>query len=105
MRRAHCLCVLVSIALGGCAAIHHDVAKYDGKRLSAAGFTTRQANSADPTLPPLTVVAQNRDGHLAYHFADPYLCGCEYVGDEQAYARYRLRVEHDYLDALLSGSE
>jgi len=105
MRPAHCLCVLVLIALGGCAAIRRDVAKYDGEQLSAAGFTTRSADPAGPKLPPLTVVAQNQDGRPVYHFADPYLCRCEYVGGEQAYTRYRVLVEHDFLDGLLSGPQ
>jgi len=102
MRSPHCLCVLVLVALGGCTAIRRNEAKFDGEQLAAAGFTTRPADPAAPKSPPLKVVAENQDGHLVYHYADPYGCRCEYVGDEQAYTRYRLLMEDDFLDVLLS---
>ena len=102
MRPTHWLCVLVVIALGGCATIRRNEAKFDGDKLATAGFTTRPVDPGGATFPPLKMVAENVDGHLVYHYVDPYGCRCEYVGDEQVYARYRLLVEDEFEDAVLS---
>ncbi len=63
--------------------------------LEQAGFqrlpaeTTAQVSELN-SLEPLTLSRSNdtRKG-TRYWFADPYLCGCMYAGNEAAYQRYR----------------
>ncbi len=65
--------------------------------LAAAGFTVRPANTPERiaslhSLPPNKVVQRIRGGTVRYVYADPLVCGCLYVGDENAYGRYRQEV-------------
>jgi len=65
--------------------------------LSAAGFTVRPANTPERiaflhNLPPNKVVQRIRGGTVRYVYADPLVCGCLYVGDQEAYGRYRQEV-------------
>jgi hypothetical protein len=65
--------------------------------LASAGFVQKRANS--PTrmaslkaLPPHQFLARTRNGATRYLYADPTVCGCIYVGDQNAYDRYREQV-------------
>jgi hypothetical protein len=98
---------VAALALGGCASIRQNQAKYDEVRLLRAGFAveppyTRAAAQPAGPLPPLQVQPLREDGRLVYVYADPYRCQCRYVGDPRAYTRYRQLVENDFLDTLLS---
>jgi hypothetical protein len=65
--------------------------------LASAGFVQKRADS--PTrmaslkaLPPHQFLARTRNGATRYLYADPTVCGCIYVGDQNAYDRYREQV-------------
>jgi len=65
--------------------------------LSAAGFAVRPANTPERiaslhNLPPNKVVQRVRGGTVRYVYADPLVCGCLYVGDQDAFGRYRQEV-------------
>jgi hypothetical protein len=81
-------------SLAGCAAMREGEAIRTEDLLVAAGFDTTpldtdaRARGLDD-LPPLTMVARPDDGKAAFYYADPYRCGCLYVGDRRAYAKYQ----------------
>jgi uncharacterized protein YceK len=83
-----------AISVGGCSAMRRHDARDTGNLLVAAGFRTKQADSPERAqqlraMPPLKIVSQSKDGHIVYRYADPYSCDCLYVGDQQAYVKYR----------------
>ena len=83
-----------AISVGGCAAMRRHDARDTGNLLVAAGFKTKLADSPGRAqqlraMPPLKIVSQSKDGQIVYRYADPYSCDCLYVGDQQAYAKYR----------------
>ena len=106
--------LLVSVAafaLTGCAAMRRHEASNSGDLLVAAGFTPKPADTPDRaeklrTMPPLKMVSQSNDGRLVYRYADPYSCDCLYVGDQQAYGKYKsLAVEQRIADERLEAAE
>ena len=95
------------LALGGCATIRRNEARFDGNLLVRAGFEVQPANSPDRedqlrTLPPLKLVPDRTEGHPVYRLADPYQCRCVYVGNATAFREYQGLVSEDYLNTLLS---
>lgn len=72
--------------------------------LSAAGFhivpvTTDQQRQQLKTLPPNRVVQKIKDGKPVFVYADPYACGCLYIGDETAWDTYkRDQLQQSFLD-------
>jgi hypothetical protein len=94
--------VVAAMAQPGCglwqenvSAEHHDTAEQVEPLLAEAGFLRLIADTAAKrsemaSLEPLKLV-RSRDpkrGTL-YWYADPYLCGCMYAGNEATYERYR----------------
>jgi hypothetical protein len=62
--------------------------------LSAAGFRFLPANTPQrqaqfQKLPPHQFSRQIKNGQVFYIYADPTVCVCLYVGDQQAYGTYR----------------
>jgi hypothetical protein len=62
--------------------------------LAAAGFTVRPADTparetALHTLPPDKFVTHTHNGNLVYVMADPLVCNCLYIGNQQAWDRYK----------------
>jgi hypothetical protein len=62
--------------------------------LAAAGFIVRPANTPERQamlnrLPPHQFVQRVNGDAVHYVYADPLVCGCLYVGTQQAYAQYR----------------
>ena len=43
-------------------------------------------------FPPNKLVQRARGDSMRYFYADPLVCNCLYVGDQQAYGRYRQNV-------------
>ena len=89
--------VLLSASLAGCAAQRQDVSQQENQ-LSAAGFTVRPANTPDrlamlKRLPPDRFVQRTHGDMVTYVYADPLVCGCLYVGDQQAFGRYQQYVQ------------
>ena len=83
-----------AISLGGCAAMRRHDARDTGespgsRRVQDEAGRLAGASPAAPAMPPLKIVSQSKDGHIVYRYADPYSCDCLYVGDQQAYAKYR----------------
>jgi hypothetical protein len=65
--------------------------------LTAAGFkfrpiNTPQRQAALQQLPPHKFSRKVNDGRVFYVYPDPTVCGCLYVGDQNAYATYRQDV-------------
>ena len=99
--------LVTMIAASGCATIHRNEATYERHFLLPAGFEAEPANDPEHarelhTLPPLRMVAQDSNGHLVYRLADPYVCGCVYVGDADTLAQYQRLVSEDFLDTVTS---
>jgi hypothetical protein len=62
--------------------------------LAAAGFhivpvTTDQQRLQLETLPANRVVQKVKNGKVVFLYADPYACGCLYIGDENAWDNYK----------------
>jgi len=89
------------LVLSGCASIRRQEAADTERLLGAAGFQQRLADSPERlahlrTMPPLKLVAQEKDGQVVYTFADPESCRCLYVGGAKEYAKYQhLAVEQE----------
>lgn len=61
--------------------------------LAAAGFIVRPANTPERQamlrrLPPHRFVQRVNGDAVHYVYADPLVCGCLYVGTQQAYSQY-----------------
>jgi hypothetical protein len=99
--------VLLAIAacflISGCAT-PIERANQKNDLLSAAGFhivpvTTDQQRMQLETLPPNRVVQKLKDGKVVFLYADPYACGCLYIGDETAWDNYkREQLQQHFID-------
>jgi hypothetical protein len=70
--------------------------------LAAAGFIVRIANTAERQammhrLPPNQFVQRVNGNTIHYIYADPFACGCLYIGSQQAYDAYMSNVQADYV--------
>jgi hypothetical protein len=70
--------------------------------LAAAGFIVKPANTPERQemlhrLPPHTFVQRVNGDVVHYVFADPLVCGCLYVGTQQAYNAYKLHQQQQHL--------
>lgn len=98
------------VVLAGCATIRREEAHSTEDLLVAAGFRIKPADSpkraeALATMPALKLVRREKDGHLAYTYADPYRCQCLYTGDEKAFAEYkRLAIQRQISEEQLQAS-
>jgi hypothetical protein len=87
------IAISASILISGCSTpVERASEKND--LLAAAGFhivpvTTDQQRLQLETLPPNRVVQKVRDGKVIFLYADPYACGCLYIGDENAWDNYK----------------
>ena len=83
--------------------------------LASAGFVSKKADNAArmatlKSLPPHQFATKNINGRTSYLYADPTVCGCIYVGDQNAYDRYRQNMAtrqtatDDQIRAILSNS-
>jgi hypothetical protein len=82
------------LILYGCSETPQQRAQRIEPLLSAAGFHMHQADSPQrqqemTTLTPLKMRYYFRNGKPHYWFADPYVCNCLYIGDEDAFQRYQ----------------
>lgn len=71
-----------------------EIAQQQQNLLAAAGFVAKPANTPERiaalhAMPPRQVLMQAHEGHFVYLYADPDFCRCLYVGDAQAYQRFR----------------
>ena len=70
--------------------------------LSAAGFIVRPANTPERKamlnrLPPHKFVQRVNGDVVHYVYADPLVCGCLYVGTQQAYNQYKANQLQQHL--------
>jgi hypothetical protein len=86
-----CVCLLGG--LGACESVQQRVTEQDDK-LSAAGFIVKPANTPDrqamlKKLPANKFVRRENGDTVHYVYADPVVCGCLYVGTQEAYNRLK----------------
>src|SRR4029077_19947860 len=99
------------IAVSCCAVTRRQQARETGDLLVAAGFRAKPADTLEraqqlDAIPALKIVSQSKDGHVIYRYADPYSCECLYVGDEDAYGRYkRLALQKQLTEERLQAAE
>ncbi len=87
------MALVASLALGACA----QVVTNKEDMLAAAGFKPQPADTAQrqaalKSMPGHKLSMQNRKGKIVWVYADPTICNCVYLGDEQAYDAYRRMV-------------
>jgi hypothetical protein len=91
---ARVLGVLVGLlALGACQTQQQAIQSREDK-LSAAGFIIKPANTPDrqsmlTRLPANQFVMRQNGDTIHYVYSDPIVCGCLYVGTQQAYNQYK----------------
>jgi hypothetical protein len=84
---------LVVTALGACETQQQQIAEHEDK-LAAAGFIIKPANTPErqamlARLPAHRFVMRQNGDTIHYVYADPLVCGCLYVGTQQAYNQYK----------------
>ncbi len=94
-------CLSLPLLLGACATEQQQVATKED-RLSAAGFVSRPADTPRrqamlQRLPAGHFVKRDVNGRYVYFYGDPLVCGCVYVGSEQAYGTYRQQMLQRHL--------
>jgi hypothetical protein len=93
--------VLPLLGLAACAT-QQELVKQKEDNLSAAGFMVRPANTPERQamlnrLPPDQFVRRVRGDDVTYVYADPKVCGCLYIGTQQAYNTYKLHEQQQRL--------
>jgi hypothetical protein len=88
-------------ALGACQTQQQIVTQHEDN-LSAAGFIVRPANTPERQamlhrLPPHTFVQRINGTTVHYVYADPLVCGCLYVGTQEAFNQYKLHQQQQHL--------
>jgi hypothetical protein len=93
-RHAGIFGLLLGVALlGACQTQQQQITSREDK-LSAAGFIIKPANTPDrqamlTRLPASQFVQRQNGDTIHYVYSDPIVCGCLYVGTQQAYNQYR----------------
>jgi hypothetical protein len=87
--------------LSACQTQQQLVAQHEDN-LAAAGFLVRPANTPErqamlAKLPPNRFVQRVRGDSIHYVYADPLVCGCLYVGSQQAYTSYKQHEQQQHL--------
>src|SRR5271170_2472873 len=93
--------VLGISALAACQTQQQIVSAHEDN-LAAAGFIVRPANTPERQamlnrLPPHQFVQRVNGDTVHYVYADPLVCGCLYVGTQQAFAQYKLHEQQQNL--------
>ena len=88
-------------ALAACQTQQQIVSEHEDN-LAAAGFVVRPANTPERQamlnrLPPHKFVQRVSGDTVHYIYADPLVCGCLYVGTQQAFAQYKLHQQQQNL--------
>jgi hypothetical protein len=102
---------VVAIAISGCASIANQSAMDTERRLSAAGFQMKLANTPETiahlkTLPERKLVPTTMDGETAFVYADAISCKCIYVGSEKNYQEYqRLSIQQNIVNEQRATAE
>ena len=88
-------------ALGSCQTQQQIVAEREDN-LAAAGFVVRPANTPErqqmlSRLPPHKFIQRASGDTVHYIYSDPLVCGCLYVGTQQAFNQYKLHQQQQRL--------
>jgi hypothetical protein len=88
-------------ALAACQTQQQIVTQHEDN-LSAAGFIVRPANTPERQvmlnrLPPHQFIQRVNGDMVHYIYADPLVCGCLYVGSQQAFNQYKLHQQQQNL--------
>lgn len=94
---------LILTILGGCAANPNEVAIETERRLAAAGFQMKLADTPEQmdhlnSLTQRELTPTTKDGETVFIYADATSCRCLYVGNQrnyQAYERILLRQDDE----------
>jgi hypothetical protein len=95
------LAIALALAFAGCAGIRANQTHWTEQLLTAAGFQVEPVATADEladfrALKPRKVIQDGRNGGIRYVYADPDVCKCLYVGDEQQYQKYQgLKIQKE----------
>ena len=101
-RRAVLATVAVAATvLAACQTQQQLITQHENK-LSAAGFIVKPANTPEreamlKKLPPNKFIQRTSGDSVHYVYADPIVCGCLYVGSQQAYNQYRANEQTQHL--------
>jgi hypothetical protein len=93
-RVAHLAALLgPALLLGACQTQQHLITEKEDK-LSAAGFVIKPADTTErqamlKQLPPNKFLRRDGGDTVHYVYADPIVCGCLYVGTQQAYNQFK----------------
>jgi hypothetical protein len=95
------IALIVVFAIAACQSQSALVTQNEDK-LAAAGFVVRPANTPEriamlKRLPPHQFVQRANGNVVHYVYADPLVCGCLYVGTQQAYNQYKLHQLQQHL--------
>src|ERR1700734_3764968 len=90
-----------AVFMSACQTQSQIVAQHEDN-LAAAGFIVKPANTPERQqmlnrLPPHTFVQRVNGDVIHYVYADPLVCGCLYVGTQQAYNAYKLHQQQQNL--------
>jgi hypothetical protein len=93
--------LLTAGAMTGCQSQSSIVAEHEDN-LAAAGFVVRPANTPERQemlrrLPPHQFIQRVNGDTVHYVYADPLVCGCLYVGTQQAFNQYKLHQQQQRL--------
>ena len=101
-RCAIALCLSMGIsALGACQTEQQRIVNHEDN-LAAAGFIVRPANTPERQamlhrLPANRFVQRTKGDVVHYVYADPLVCGCLYVGSQQAFNQYKRDQQQKHL--------
>ncbi len=88
------LALTLSLVFAGLTACETQRVEQREDNLAAAGFVIKPANTPEriamlKRLPPHKFVTHASGDTVHYIYADPLVCGCLYVGTQQAYNQYK----------------
>ena len=98
---------MVFVLLTGCAGSGNMSPLQTDMLLVRAGFQLHTADTPKKldflkSLPQNELVHKMYDEKMFYFYADGSSCKCVYVGDDQAYLRFKQSVKEEKLDDLIS---
>jgi hypothetical protein len=102
---------VVAITVSGCASIANQSAMDTERRLSAAGFQMKLANTPEKmarlkTMTERKLVPTTMDGQTVFAYADATSCKCVYVGSEKNYQAYqRLSIQQNIVNEQRATAE
>lgn len=101
----------VAVALTGCASIANQSAMDTERRLSAAGFQMKLADTPEKmarlkTITERKIIPKTMDGRTVFVYADATSCKCIYVGSEANYQAYqRLSIQQNIVNEQRATAE